>query len=275
MLHANEDDTLLNKEGQNPEDGKKPEEGESKISKLNPLKGLDIMESAKKSGMSLKCALFEMVATYFFVMGILLTEFDVSKFILGMWIIITLFSSFSGGHLNPAVTLGIWIGNPDFNFIKLILYWAFQLLGAWLGMITAEVFLKDIGYFQIPEVKSSWFRILFSEAFLTGTFVFIVIYQCDKFTKSSKSSAINVLIMVAWFYFICSIGAETTGGAFNPAALFIVNFHAFRTGKDKNAVNGCGKLILAELFGALFMATCYRIFFRNHYEGRYGEEEKE
>jgi glycerol uptake facilitator-like aquaporin len=290
MTDQNEAEPLVKKEdgqeGDKPEAVKKPEvtppkkEGEGQ--REQPTTGsalrlgpIDIFETAKKSGMSIKCALFEFVAMYFFVLAICLTDFDVSKFILGMWIIMTLFMNFSGAHINPAVTFGVFISDPSFDIAKLFLYWGFQVLASFLAVNTSNVFLKEVGHFTIPEVKSTWFRILFAEAFLTGTFVFIVQFQQDVFTKSSKSPALNTIIMICWFYFISAIGAQTTGGAYNPATLIAVNVHAYRVGKDLNAVNGCGRLILAELFGALFFGTCYRLFFRNHYENRYGHEEKE
>lgn len=265
MIGDNEADKLLeNQEGnKNNQEGQKSQEATGSTGGMIPKMDINI----EKSGKSLKMAFFEFFAMYFFVMGICLTGFDYSKFILGMWILICLWSNYSGGHLNPAVTLGMWIGNPEFDIIKVLLYWGFQFLGAWLGMMTSEAFLKDIKWYKIPEIESSWFRILFSEAFLTGTFVFLLIFQLDKHTRSSQSAALNMLVPVAWFYFICSIGTETTGGAFNPATLLIVNFHAFRIGKDPNALDGCGKLILAQLGGAIIMAIFYRIFFRLYMQG--------
>lgn len=269
MTDTNEADKLLDNEQNNQEVKENPKEEPKKEEATGTTGGMmpNINIDVEKSGKSLKMAFFEFFAMYLFVMGICLTDFDYSKFILGMWIIICLWSNYSGGHLNPAVTMGMVIGNPDFDFVKVLLYWAFQFLGAWCGMMTAEAFLSDIKWFKIPEVESSWFRILFSEAFLTGTFVFLLIFQLDKHTRSSQSAALNMLVPVAWFYFICSIGTETTGGSFNPAVLLIINFHAFRIGKDPNALDGCGKLVAAQLGGAIIMAIFYRLFFRMYMEG--------
>ena len=246
----------------------------SMVPKIPDLTQIDLMAEVRKARMAFFSSLFECVAMFFFIFLICMSGFDASKFILGMWIVLTVFGKFSGGHVNPAITLGVWISSSDFTFIRMLMYWAFQLLGALLGLMAAEGLLGEVKWFVIPEHKSSWTRILVSEAFLTGTFVFVVLFQASDITKSSKSGAINTLIMVAWFYFIAEIGGDVTGGAYNPAALIAVNFYAFKIGKDKNAVKGCGRLILAEFVGAIFFSVVYRFFFLNPYITRHVKEEE-
>ena len=78
----------------------------------------------------------ETIGTAFFIYAILMTEAAVAiPFMLFASIMI--FGAVSGGHFNPAVTLGVFLGQgEDYgkNFVYMILVWVSQFLGGGLAM---------------------------------------------------------------------------------------------------------------------------------------------
>lgn len=62
--------------------------------------------------------------------------------------------SVSGAHFNPATTLGVFLAEGKYKrqFIRLLLYWLFQLMGAFAGvLITYLIFNEPVeGYLLWP-----------------------------------------------------------------------------------------------------------------------------
>lgn len=56
----------------------------------------------------------------------------------------------SGGHLNPAVTLGVFIAG-GINVLAVVLYWIAQIIGAVLGALCILVCLV----YQLTWLRSS------------------------------------------------------------------------------------------------------------------------
>jgi aquaporin Z len=117
----------------------------------------------------------------------------------------------SGGHLNPAVTLGVFLRGKA-TLSELVSYWIAQLLGAVLATF-GVLFLKgDVApsAAAIPVAES-----LLAEFIFTGALVFVVLN-----VATARGTAGNS-------YFGLAIGGTVTvgayavgsisGGAFNPA----------------------------------------------------------
>src|SRR5229473_4173016 len=68
---------------------------------------------------------------------------------LAIAVMVSATGAISGGHLNPAVTFGVWVGGK-ISLVRGLAYWAAQLLGA-----TAAAFLLLYVFAQLPHQVSS------------------------------------------------------------------------------------------------------------------------
>ena len=134
----------------------------------------------------------------------------------------------SGGHLNPAVTLGLFAGGIDFakgidpTFSNLLVYWAAQFIGAFIGAVLAFVAFKKhfdedsdpatkLGVFATgPAIRSYGWNFATE---LLGTFV-LVLWVVVAGKTPSQLGPLAVALMIV------GIGASLggpTGYAINPA----------------------------------------------------------
>ena len=134
----------------------------------------------------------------------------------------------SGGHLNPAVTLGLLIAGLDFakgiepNVFNMLVYWAAQLIGAFLGAVLAFLAFKkhfdeeaDAGaklavFSTGPAIRSYGWNLVTE---VIGTFVLVLWVVVSGKTPSGLGPVAVALLIVG-------IGASLggpTGYAINPA----------------------------------------------------------
>lgn len=152
----------------------------------------------------------------------------------------------SGAHLNPAVTIGLWIRGADFapgiapGLTPFLVYVAGQFLGAFLGAWGAYLVYKKHfdeaepqstrGIFcTAPAIRSYGWNLL-TEAF--GTFVLVGFVLASGQTPSGLGPLAVALIVVA---IGLSLGTPT-GYAINPARDLAPRIaHALMPIKNKNA----------------------------------------
>jgi aquaporin Z len=117
----------------------------------------------------------------------------------------------SGGHFNPAVTLGVWMrGKCDAKDVAP--YMGSQILGALLAALTVK-FLK--GSAAVTPIQLTMLPALFAEFLFTFALVYVVLNTATAKGTSGNSFyglAIGFTVMVGAF----SVG-NISGGAFNPA----------------------------------------------------------
>jgi aquaporin Z len=117
----------------------------------------------------------------------------------------------SGGHYNPAVTLGIWLrGKCEAKDVAP--YMAFQILGAVLAAFAIK-FLK--GSVAVTPLQPASLPALLAEFLFTFALVYVVLNTATAKGTSGNSFyglAIGFTVMVGAF----SVG-NISGGAFNPA----------------------------------------------------------
>jgi glycerol uptake facilitator protein len=92
----------------------------------------------------------------------------------------------SGGHLNPAVTLGLWASGADLSFGEILVYIAGQFVGAFLGAVVVwlaykqhfddePLAAKKLGVFSTgPAIRNSAWNLV-TEIIGTFVLVFVVI----------------------------------------------------------------------------------------------------
>ncbi len=61
---------------------------------------------------------------------------------LAIGIMVSAMGHISGGHFNPAVTIGIWV-TKRLNTIEALLYWAAQLAGATVAAFLLKIVIPD------------------------------------------------------------------------------------------------------------------------------------
>ena len=132
-------------------------------------------------------------------------------------------SRISGAHLNPAVTLALYIAGA-FPGDQILGYVIAQFAGAFLGAVVVWIFYlphwsvtidpaSKLGIFcTAPAIRSTGSN-LFSETFATTILALAILFiGANKFTEGLNPIAIGALITAIGF----SLG-PTTGFAINPA----------------------------------------------------------
>lgn len=206
-------------------------------------------------------AIFELFATFLFIFLIILCKKDISKFILGMWIILIVFGNFSGAHLNPAISLGFYINKGKYSsgLFKFLMYIIAQFLGCYLGILISWLMTGKTTYLEIPSERNI-LQVIFSEMFFTGTLFFIIIVVSFPQTTPSSKGYVNALFVVCWFFVIVNAGAMISGAAFNPAVLFCMNSVAYFAGEAeaKRDFSKLISMILAQFAGVIIFAYIYK-----------------
>lgn len=241
-------------------------ENQQLINKVDVKTTADIAGPKKEEESQISCellkqSLYEFVGTFMFVSIIYFCKGDVSKFVFGFWVILSLFGGFSGAHVNPAITFGFYI--YEVNYIaglpKLILYWIAQFLGAFVGAEVTKRFFTDLVYVGVPS-NQPLIDVVYSEFFFTGTFLFVILWVCSKVTSPTPYGPINCGIIVSWFYLIVNAGGQLSGAAYNPAILTVLNVIAYHV-KEAKALHYLSYMIAAEFAGAFIFALIFLWFF--------------
>ena len=132
----------------------------------------------------------------------------------------------SGCHINPAVSIGMWI-DGRMEVKDLILYIIFQCIGAIIGIgILAALIscapslggymatgLGQNGFGAASSVGINLYGALLTEIILTFVFVFSVLGV----TRSEKTSAIAGIVIGLTLAFVHIMGIPLTGTSVNPA----------------------------------------------------------
>jgi len=257
----------INRRGSNDSENSNPET--SIQTENNPISKVYDENFTEMRSIVIFKAIFELFATFLFIFLIILCQKDITKFILGMWIILIVFGNFSGAHLNPAVSLGFYINKGKYSsgLFKFAMYVIAQFLGCYLGILASFLMTGKIDYLSIPD--RNILQVLFSEMFFTGTLFFIIIVVSFPQTTPSSKGYVNALFVVCWFFVIVNAGALISGAAFNPAVLFTMNSIAYFVGM-KEAKRDFSKLIsmiIAQFTGVIIFAYIYKNIILKFHDG--------
>ena len=138
-------------------------------------------------------------------------------------IMVTAVGHISGGHLNPAVTIGFWVTKRLTTFQSLA-YWAAQLLGGIAAGYLLVAILPDtvwrpvfLGVTDLAPDFVRWHGMLL-EAVMTFFLVFIVFATAvDAKGAYNKIAGFAIGLVVT---IDLLIGGAFTGGSMNPARTF-------------------------------------------------------
>lgn len=197
------------------------ETGENKVENKEP-------EETKPSGPSLMVEfgrfilsfIFECLGSFLFFSAILLGS-NVEATVIAFWIVLTIVSPFSGGHLNPAVTLAYYIYDMKLlsGIPKVVMYTLAQLGGGALAILLSESIREPTELKVAGHNNDS--KEFISEFFFTATFIFIYLFSTSKVTRVSSNKLVSSGMIAAWLYFAATSASKESIGALNPAVLIV------------------------------------------------------
>ena len=169
----------------------------------------------------------------------------------------------SGCHINPAVSIGMWI-DGRMEVKDLILYIVFQCIGAIIGIALlvaiinsspylggyAATGLGQNGFGSASSVGINVVGAIIVEIILTFVFVFTVLGV----TKKAENATIAGIVIGLTLAFVHIMGIPLTGTSVNPArslapALFM----------GGQALNQVWVFILAPIVGAVIAGLLYKV----------------
>ena len=160
----------------------------------------------------------ELIGTFFLVFTVgctVISGVAMAPVAIGAALMVMVFAAghISGGHLNPAVTLAVWIRGKCASK-DVVPYWIGQIVGAVLAALAVKyLFAAKMGDVKAMQVAVG--PALLAEFLFTFALAYVVLNVATAKGTSGNSFyglAIGMTVMVGAF----SVGG-VSGGAFNPA----------------------------------------------------------
>jgi MIP family channel proteins len=137
---------------------------------------------------------------------------------LGLALAITAFGHISGGHFNPAVTIGLTIARR-FEATEVIQYWIAQLVGGFVAVcVMAIVYDTNVtdALSTNPGVGIDDWGALVLEIVATALFVMVVATVASD--ERAPWQGVMAPLMIGLFIFTAAVTVgPSSGGSFNPA----------------------------------------------------------
>ena len=160
-------------------------------------------------------ALAELLATFLFVFAIITAAANANEFTpvaVGFALMILVYSTghISGAHVNPAVSLGVFI-RGKMDAVEMLVYWAAQIAGGVLAALVVK--LADLPAAEPAAIETT--PAFFVELMFTFILVWVVLNVATSVETDGNSYfglAIGATVMTGAF----AVG-PISGGGFNPA----------------------------------------------------------
>jgi MIP family channel proteins len=135
---------------------------------------------------------------------------------LGLGLAIAAVGHISGGHLNPAVSLGLAFGRR-FPMVDVIPYWIAQLVGGFFAVVAATaLYTEDVRDPLVNVPGTTDWRAMLIEAVAVFLFVLVVITVVTDAT--APWTGVIAPIAIGGFIFAAALTmGPSSGGSFNPA----------------------------------------------------------
>jgi glycerol uptake facilitator-like aquaporin len=217
----------------------------------------------------LKKSIAEGIAYFFVILSIYLSQGDQTKFIFAFWCIFMVFGNVSGAHVNPIVSIGLWIYRGDMlkrkNIIRLISYISFQFLFGIAGAAMAYFLYKKKVVHIKPGYNDDWWEIFICESFFSGTLLFVCLFISSPATRPSDKNYVNLTLISAWLYLIINAGIDISGGCYNPTIYLVLNGLAYFTKSDLDAFHDFWLYLLAPVIGSVVFTLIFKYIFKPYY----------
>ena len=137
---------------------------------------------------------------------------------LGLGLMIAAFGQISGGHFNPAVSLGLAVARK-FPLGEVIPYWIAQLVGGLVAAIVASVLytsdVKDVLVTAPGNGVEDWRALLIE---LVAVFLFVSVVITVVTDDSAAWKGVMAPLAIGGFIFTAALTmGPSSGGSFNPA----------------------------------------------------------
>lgn len=204
--------------------------------------------------MNSKSLIVEFVGTFFLVLVVGLTVVApgagaLAPLAIGSTLMIMVYAGghLSGGHYNPAVTLGVWMRGAC-SASSVLPYMLTQTVAAIVAGITVN-FLKGepVVSPMIPDIS----RAVLTEILFTFALVYVVLNTATSKKNQGNSYyglAIGFTVVVGAF-----AGGPISGGAYNPAVAFGISWMGL------SSWTNIWLFLVANFGGAALAAIVYRI----------------
>jgi MIP family channel proteins len=137
---------------------------------------------------------------------------------LGLGLMIAAFGQISGGHFNPAVSLGLAVGRR-FPMTEVVRYWIAQLVGGFIAVAVALVlYTNDVkdSLVNAPGAGVADWRATLIEAVAVFLFVSVIITVATDATAAWKG--VLAPLAIGGFIFTAAVTmGPSSGASFNPA----------------------------------------------------------
>tara|TARA_B100001250_G_scaffold406637_1_gene426037 strand:- start:420 stop:1085 length:666 start_codon:yes stop_codon:yes gene_type:complete len=162
-----------------------------------------------------------------------------------LYVIIKMFSSISGAHFNPIVSVVIYF-NGELNKANFLLYVFFQVFGGYVAILITH-FMFNLDLFQVSNNHRGEFDMLISELIATFGLVLTILLVRDNDNKA-VATAVALYIMAGYWF------TPSTSFA-NPAVLIARSFTNTFTGISPSSFI---YFFLGQLFGGVGAFLLYK-----------------
>jgi len=134
----------------------------------------------------------------------------------GLTLAITAFGHVSGGHFNPAVTLGVMVAGR-FERKDVLPYWVAQLIGGFLAVVVVRIAFSSAAtdVLETSPGVSDW-RALVLEAVATGLFLMVILTVATD--DGAPWKGVMAPFLIGLFIFTAAnVVGPASGGSYNPA----------------------------------------------------------
>ena len=142
---------------------------------------------------------------------------------LAIGLMVSAFGHISGGHFNPAVTIGIWV-TKRINTIEALLYWAAQLLGATVAAFTLRAVIPDDTWRAValgtPELARDFPSGAAMGLEAVATFFLVLVVFATAVDEKGAFKAISGFGIGLTITMGILTAGPLTGAALNPARFF-------------------------------------------------------
>jgi aquaporin Z len=202
----------------------------------------------------------ELIGTFFLVLVIGLSG---NPLAIGSILMVMIYMGgpISGGHYNPAVTLGVLMsGRGKITLKDSVMYWMVQIVGAFLAALLYYILIGNTFAPAHAPGVAIW-KALIVEFIFTFALVSVVLNVATTKKAAGNSYfglAIGFTVLVAAY-----AGGSISGGAFNPAVgIGPILMDAINGGPIKNIV----LYIVGPLLGGVVASFIFRITNQDEYK---------
>ena len=170
----------------------------------------------------MKKYLVEFIGTFFFVLTIVMVvnvgAAGFAPLAIGTVLMVMVYAGghISGGHYNPAVTLGVFI-RGKLPASEIFPYWVSQIVGGVLAALVGVYFVEQVDASKVPSNPEALTVVPSLIAEFLGTFALVYVVLNTATAKGTENNSFYGLAI--GFTVMCMAYAlgPVSGGAFNPA----------------------------------------------------------